>query len=89
MVYPQGNNRSDAMALYLAVAEEEQAAFGLQRSATFKLALLSSVEGGDLAKEASHIFTGRETDWGAWVGAAESTHGLAKWGVTWPRRLLT
>ncbi|PSC73213.1 ubiquitin carboxyl-terminal hydrolase 12 [Micractinium conductrix] len=64
MVYPQGNNRSDAMALYLAVAEEEQAAFGLQRSATFKLALLSSVEGGDLAKEASHIFTGRETDWG-------------------------
>ncbi|KAL4423841.1 hypothetical protein ABPG75_001142 [Micractinium tetrahymenae] len=64
LAYPTGNNRNDALALYLAVAEDDQAAFGLQRSATFKLALLSSVEGGDIVKETQHTFTTRETDWG-------------------------
>lgn len=63
-MYPTGNNRADALALYLAVAEDDQAAFGLQRSATFKLILLSSVEGGDIVKETQHTFTTRETDWG-------------------------
>lgn len=70
LLYPNGNNRADAMALYLAVAEDDQAAFGLQRSASFKLILLSSVEGGDMVKETQHTFTTRETDWGEPPGAA-------------------
>lgn len=69
LLYPNGNNRADALALYLAVAEDDQAAFGLQRSATFKLMLLSTVEGGDIVKETQHTFTTRETDWGEQAAA--------------------
>lgn len=65
LVYPTGNNRQDALALYLAVAEDDQAAFQLNRSAHFKLMLLSEVAGGDVVKETQHVFTHRETDWGA------------------------
>jgi hypothetical protein len=64
-VYPAGNNRQDALALYLAVAEDDQTAFQLNRSAQFKLMLLSEVAGGDVVKETHHVFTHRETDWGA------------------------
>lgn len=64
LVYPSGNNRTDALALYLAVAEDDQAAFQLQRFAHFKLILLSQVEGGDVVKDTQHTFTSRETDWG-------------------------
>ena len=65
LLYPGGNGRTDALALYLAVAEDDQSAFGLQRTAAFKLCLLSSVEGGDIVKDTQHTFTSRETDWGA------------------------
>lgn len=68
LVYPGGNGRTEALSLYLAVAEDDQAAFGLQRSAQFKLTLLSTAEAGDMIKETGHIFTSRETDWGVWGG---------------------
>lgn len=44
-----------------------QAAFGLQRTAEFKLVALAAEgsAGVDMAKDARHTFTARETDWGA------------------------
>ncbi|KAI7840976.1 hypothetical protein COHA_005205 [Chlorella ohadii] len=68
LLYPRGNNRPDSLSLYLAVAEEEQQAFGLQRTAVFKLMLLSKEEGGDVVKDTQHTFTVRETDWGEAAG---------------------
>lgn len=68
LLYPRGNNRPDSLSLYLAVAEEEQQAFGLQRTAVFKLTLLSKEEGGDVVKDTQHTFTVRETDWGEAAG---------------------
>ena len=80
-MYPGGNGRTDSLAVYLAVAEDEQAAFGLQRTAAFKLILQSQLEGApELAKEAQHTFTSRETDWGGWppaAGAAAAGAGAA------------
>lgn len=64
LIFPTGNNRTDALALYLAVAEDDQSAFNLQRCAHFKLSLLSRVEGGDLVKDTQHTFISGETDWG-------------------------
>lgn len=63
-MYPRGNNRADSLSLYLAVAEDDQQAFGLQRTAVFKLAILSQNDGGDVVKDTQHTFTVRETDWG-------------------------
>lgn len=64
LIYPRGNNRADSLSLYLAVAEDDQQAFGLQRTAVFKLAILSQNDGGDVVKDTQHTFTVRETDWG-------------------------
>jgi hypothetical protein len=88
-VYPGGNGRTDSLAVYLAVAEDDQAAFGLQRTAAFKLILQSPLEGApELAKEAQHTFTSRETDWGgcppaesAAVAAAGAGAAAALWGA--------
>jgi hypothetical protein len=64
LIFPTGNNRTDALALYLAVAEDDQSAFNLQRCAHFKLSLLSRVEGGEMVKDTQHTFISGETDWG-------------------------
>jgi ubiquitin carboxyl-terminal hydrolase 7 len=64
LLYPRGNNRPDSLSLYLAVAEDDQQAFGLQRTAVFKLMLLNQAEGSDVVKDTQHTFTVRETDWG-------------------------
>ena len=68
MVYPRGNgaqHENKSLSLYLAVAEDDQAAFGLSRCATFKLTLLAQLPGcADVVKEATHTFTSKETDWG-------------------------
>lgn len=70
LLYPRGNNRPDSLSLYLAVAEDDQQAFGLQRTAVFKLMILNQAEGADLVKDTQHTFTVRETDWGeaGWAG---------------------
>ena len=77
LAYPQGNNRSDQLSLYLAVAEDEQQAFGLQRTAQFKLSLLSQSgqPGSDVVKDTQHTFTTRETDWGEGRGGGGGAGG--------------
>ena len=68
MVYPRGNgaqHENKSLSLYLAVAEDDQAAFQLSRSATFKLSLLAQSPGcADVVKDSQHTFTSKETDWG-------------------------
>ena len=65
LLYPGGNERTDVLALYLAVAEDDQSAFGLKRTAAFKLCLLSSLKGGDIVKDTQHTFESLKTSWGA------------------------
>lgn len=78
-MYPKGNGRTDALALYLAVAEEDQQAFGLQRNAAFKLTLLAQ-GGEDVTKDTQHMFTSRETDWGERAGGLQGNL-RQRWGA--------
>ena len=49
LCFPRGNGRSDVLSLYLAVPDAEDQPLGWERSAAFKLSLLSSLSAGGAA----------------------------------------
>lgn len=66
LCFPKGN-KPNQLSLFLAVPDAEDQPLGWQRSASFKLALLSDLgPEHDLVKDTQHTFLGSENDWGAW-----------------------
>lgn len=64
LCFPKGN-KPGQLSLFLAVPESEDQPLGWQRSASFKLSVLS-VHGSehDAFKDTTHTFLGTENDWG-------------------------
>jgi ubiquitin carboxyl-terminal hydrolase 7 len=66
LMFPKGNN-SEHLSLYLEVPVSEinpPLPFNWQRTARFDIRLISTVEGGDMHRDAAHTFYARESDWG-------------------------
>ncbi|KAL6782343.1 hypothetical protein ACKKBG_A06435 [Auxenochlorella protothecoides x Auxenochlorella symbiontica] len=64
LCFPKGN-KPGQLSLFLAVPENEDQPMGWQRSASFKLTVLSAHgREHDVSKDATHTFLGTENDWG-------------------------
>lgn len=81
LCFPKGN-KPGQLSLFLAVPENEDQPMGWQRSASFKLTVLSAHgREHDVSKDATHTFLGTENDWGepprsACAGGREGAHGV-------------
>lgn len=65
LCFPHGNNRNEAVSVFLAVDAPEDQPAGWSRSASFKLKIIDQNDiDQSIVKEARHTFTSEAVDWG-------------------------